>query len=72
MMIALLPAMAILAVFPAPTDRRGTVRNTPERRQSTPFHSWLRAYGPLVGMALMGMSAALFVLSALFCVGLWT
>jgi hypothetical protein len=62
--------MTMLAASSARADRRHTVRATPERRQSTPLNFWLRAYGPLVGMALMGMSAALFVL--LFCVGLWT
>ncbi len=55
-----------------PIDRRSRARRTPERRQGTLLGSWLREYGPLVGMALMGLSAAVVVLSALFFTGVWT
>jgi hypothetical protein len=34
--------------------------------------SWLREYGPPVGLTLMGLSAAVVVLSALFFSGVWT
>jgi hypothetical protein len=34
--------------------------------------SWLRQYGPLLGLALMGVSAAAVVLSALLYAGVRT
>jgi hypothetical protein len=63
---------ALGTAFPRRTDRRETARGTPDRREATPLNSWLREHGPLLGVVLMGVSAAVVVLSALFCVGLWT
>jgi hypothetical protein len=39
----------------------------------TPLRSWLRQYGPLVGLALMGVRAVVIaVVVVLSCVGAWT
>jgi hypothetical protein len=50
-------------------ERRDRPRATPDRRRCTPVNAWLRQYGPLVGMALMALSAAAVVLSALILTG---
>ncbi len=59
----------VVAGVRGPADRREQARHTPERRGYTPLKTWLRQYGPLVGMALMGLSAAVVVLSALLFTG---
>lgn len=60
---------SLASASPVWGDRRAVARNTPERRRDTPLNSWLRRYGPVVGIALMGLSAAAVVLSGLFYAG---
>lgn len=60
---------SLVTGWPVCEDRRAVARATRERRNYTPLNSWLRRYGPLVGMALMGLSAAAVVFSGLFYAG---
>jgi hypothetical protein len=61
--------LGLVAGLPLRADRRDRARATPDRRRFTPLNAWLRQYGPLVGMALMALSAAAVVLSALILTG---
>ena len=61
--------LAFVSGSRAQLDRCEHPRPRPERRGHTRLKSWLRQYGPIVGMALMGLSAAAVVLSALLLTG---